>query len=179
MNGGLASERTLNVKRTGMTLTSFQIGNTGAPGNVKLANDLTTQANFTVKSNSIFNVANYNITAGPVVIESGANLTYTGGFDIGVINATNLTLSNFVLNINRDASWPNGFNMVLFTYSGSLIGTPSITLGNVPAEFTYDALTTGGGVVQLTNVFLPEPAGVGAMMLAAGMMLCRRRHRSS
>lgn len=148
------------------------------PGNVRLGADLSTQANFTVRENSLFDVAHFTVTAGTVTVEDGVTLTYTAGTDTGLIVSTgNLSLDSFTLNIVRDGKWDYLHDLVLFTYEGMLTGTPVLNLGDVPAGFVYGQLLTDGGVVRLTNVGLPEPGTLAIVGLGA-VGLARRRWRN-
>jgi hypothetical protein len=139
IDGGAATERTLNVKRTGMTLTGFQIGDMSTPGNVQAGARSDDAGGLHRQGQLEFNVADYTVTAGPTMIENGAHSSPTPRLRQRPDRCGNLTLNNFVLNINRAASWPNHYDLILFTYSGTLTGTPSVTFGSVPAEFTYCA----------------------------------------
>src|SRR5690606_28761225 len=89
-NGGAATQRTLTVNRTGITRTSFHVGLDAAnPGNVRLGADLATQSNFIVRENALFDTADFTVTAGTVVVEDGAVLTYSfSDADTGLISAS-------------------------------------------------------------------------------------------
>ncbi len=104
------------------------------------------------------------ITLSASTITDGTSLTLAGttpvNFTLGsnttqVAVSGNLTL-NSVLNITNGAGFGLGTN-VLFTYTGSLSGTPS--LGVTPANFSYRLDTATAGQIQL--IVQPPPPAIG------------------
>jgi hypothetical protein len=181
-NGGAVTERTVSIQRQSI-ITDFAVGDsTGIAGRVKLLNDLKTTGWFTLRGTSRLNLDDKTLDAGKFIGTAGMTLDLTfSDADSGIVNVTTadgLTLPDFTLNLTQGGSWTDGNDLVLFTYTGTQIAAPVLTLGTVPVNFTYDALMTDGGQVYLTNVsFVPEPstmvlAGLGGLMLG-----WRRRSR--
>ena len=91
------------------------------------------------------------------------------------IGAGDLTLDNFILNLELGDDWINGSTLVLMTYDGTLFGTPDVTFGDLPFIFSYDDLLTDNGEIRLTNVVVPEPSSLTGMLLLTLVGLRRRR----
>ncbi len=202
--GDPGSARTVSIGRTAL-VNDFAVGSadltynagtptepdyrtvTGTTGHVVLGQDLTTTGQFIVREGSTLDVALMTLTASRVIIEDGAIIALTddGAVDSGLIAASGtnadggigeLLLNGLTLNVVNGANWTSDeHDLVLFTYAGSLIGTPVLTLGDVPMGFSYDELLTDGGSVRLTNVTaVPEPATIGLLLLGVGLMRPRR-----
>lgn len=215
MNGGAGTERTLSINRTlnyvsgdsGVHLVSnFEVGDGTTAGNVKLVNPsatvgaLYTAGSMTVYAGSRLNLDHSTTTdnvaslrAGSIIMGTGATLALSFGTNSGfaVSDATlggtgNLTLNSFNLELNYDGtSWTNGTDLILFTYTGALTGTP--TLGTV----TFNNTTTGtygfsatGGVVKLTGLTfatVPEPSAALLIGAFGGLVVytVRRKNRKA
>lgn len=162
------------------TLTNdFFIGNNTEPadtGNIVLTHDLTTTGLVAISANSHLNVADKTVSAGTFAAANGSIFTYGfGDLDDGLIAVTgNLTLSAFTLNL-YGLGGNGGGDLVLFTYGGSLIGTPTMTLGSVPVGFSYGGLYYGDGQVWLSSVYLPEPGAAITWVLAAAALSMKRK----
>ncbi len=176
--GAPVTPRTVSIARTTLT-NHFYVGNPSVPsdtGNIKLDQDLATTGAFAVTANSRLDLDVNTLNVGSFTGSPNMKLALSFGADDGVVNVTNtLTLNAFTLDLNfiEGGGYVDGQDLVLFTY-GSLSGTPSVTLGNVPATFHYDQLLTNGGSVRLTNIFVPEPASL-ALLAVGGLLLMRGR----
>jgi hypothetical protein len=175
----------VSIARTGLS-NAFRVGDNGGDfggtasasnGNIKLANDLATTGTFLVRGGSRVNTDTYTITSGNFTADNASIFGYSvGGADAGLIQVNgNLTLNNFVLDMVSTGGWVNGTDLNLFTYTGTLTGTPNVTLGQVPGVFSYSSLVASGGVVKLTNLVLPEPSSSLVLLGAAVAIMCRRR----
>src|SRR5690606_5237285 len=101
-----------------------------ADGHVRLGHDLTTTGQVRVAGGSSLDVAGHTIQTNSFAALSGARLAYQYGLDAGVIDVIgDLTLDAFTLDLVRTGQINDGADVVLFTYGGSLIGTPTLTLG--------------------------------------------------
>lgn len=178
-NNSPVTPSTVSIPRNTLT-NDFFVGNPATPadtGNIVLSHDLTTTALIAVSTDSKLDVADKIAAAGTFTAAAGSKFGLTFGDTNGAIHVTgDLTLSTFSLDLTLlgGNGWVNGTDLVLFTYGGSLIGTPTLTALTVFPEFTYGGLYSGGGEVRLTNVTIPEPASLGLLALG-GLMLPRRR----
>jgi hypothetical protein len=112
------------------------------------------------------------ITLGASTITDGTSLALAGTTPLNFVLSSNVTqvavvgslTLNSVLNITNGAGFGPGTN-VLFTYTGSLSGTP--TLGVTPAinSFSYSLNTATAGQIQLI-VTQPPPPAIGNVSLS-------------
>ncbi|MEO8205932.1 MAG: hypothetical protein ABI615_07095, partial [Chthoniobacterales bacterium] len=176
LNGGSVTEHTLSINRTlnanSGTVTNFEIGDGTTAGNIKLVNAsstvgaLYTAGSMTVRNGSILNLGTSTTTgdvaslrAGSIIVGTGATIGVTFGAHSGyaVADATlggagTLTLNTFNLELNYSGSgWVDGSDLLLFHYTGTLTGTP--TLGTVTVSgYTYGGLFNDGNNIYLTGL---------------------------
>jgi len=179
-NGGEENERILSTGRG--VATSFRVGeDISTPGNIALGQNLTTTGGFSVLSMSTLNVQNHNLTAGTFTGSSSMTLTYTFGSANGHIQAGNLNLAEFDLNLIYDnGGWIDGDDLVLFNYSGVLTGTPELGEVFLPNNWAFDSLVSDldSKSIYLSNVrVVPEPSVVLLGGLGISLLLLRRRRR--
>ncbi|MEO8204767.1 MAG: hypothetical protein ABI615_01210, partial [Chthoniobacterales bacterium] len=184
--GGAGTEHTVSVNRNlgviSGTVTNFEVGDGTTAGNIKLVNPSATvgalymAGSMTVYAGSRLNLDHSTTTgnvaslrAGSIIVGTGATIGVTFGDHSGyaVADATlggtgNLTLNTFNLELNYSGSgWVDGSDLLLFHFTGSLTGTP--TLGTVSVTgynyggLFYDNLTKNVYLTGLTAVPVPEP----------------------
>jgi hypothetical protein len=185
-NGNPVTARTVSIARN-ITDNSvdFRVGNSSADkGNIKLGQPMTVAGDFSVTNGSALDLGDPMLTVGSFTqladplsvansIEIGIDLTGVPG---SVTVNGDLTLNDFTLHIYGDTSLTQ--DLVLFTYTGSLIGTPNlvgIDVDTSTGRLYYDQFVVSGGQVMLTNVFIPEPASLGMLALGGVALLRRRR----
>ena len=167
-NGSPATARTVSIGRSGLQ-NDFYVGvDASDTGHIVLEKDLTTSGRFQVNTGSTLDVADKTITLhevaattpaqdGAFTVQEGATLAFeVGTLAAGTINCVDLTLGNYTLDLDVNASGPSS-DLVLFTYSGTLSSanepTINITSG-APAQ--WDAYSTTAGEVKLTNFSVPD-----------------------
>ncbi len=185
-NGSPATARNISIDRHLNSTVDIRVGNSSADkGNIKLAQNLDMAGDFYVTNGSAIDLGDPMLTVGSFT-QLADPLAAATSIDIGIdltgvpgtvqVNG-DLTLNDFTLHIYGHTDLTQ--DLVIFTYTGSLIGTPNlvgIDVDTSTGRLYYDALVASGGQVKLTNLFIPEPASLA--LLAAGGLLMLRRHRS-
>ncbi len=105
------------------------------------------------------------ITLGASTITDGTSLALAGTTPLNFVLSSNVTqvavggslTLNSVLNITNGAGFGPGTN-VLFTYTGSLSGTPTLGVTPVINSLSYSLNTATAGQIQLIVTQLPPPA---------------------
>ena len=183
---GGGSVQNVRIARTGLTDTGFRVGRiAGTDAHVVLGDDLSTEAELIVTGGSTLDIGTHTTTAGNVQVVPGGELTFAVGSDSGQIVASStgngsgdLELDQFTLNLVSSGGWTAGDDLTLFTYDGTLTGTPALGPNSDLSFFTYDSLVAGGGEVKLTNV-IPEPTSAALLALGAGVIFMRRRRAAA
>jgi hypothetical protein len=83
-----------------------------------------------------------------------------------------------VLNVSGAPPWVN--DVVLLSYTGTLIGTPNLAgvIINTPTGlFSYSGMSVGNGQIVLLDVEMPEPGSMGLLAMLTGVAILRRRRR--
>ncbi|MEO6848458.1 MAG: hypothetical protein ABI254_14485, partial [Chthoniobacterales bacterium] len=166
-NGGAATLKQVSIGRTGLT-TNFSVGDAAtAAGDIQLLKNLTTTGTLSVLGTSTLDVVNHTMLAAATTFSSGATLDLTFGSTNGLVSASNLTLNSFNLVLANSGLWA-GTNLTLFTYTGTLTGTPSLASFNAPGGFTYGSLIndTGTKTIYLSVGPVPEPSSVALICLS-------------
>lgn len=179
-----STARTVDVRRTGLT-NDVQVGSNyagvgnGTFGHIALAHDFTTAGSFRILGGSTVDLTVHDLNTGTFTLDDGAAIGLTLGPTTSLISVTDLSLDDFVLRVLTlpNNGWQNGSDLVLFNYSDALnnlmsLDEPTIIVSD--GWLRYDAFVAEGGVVMLTNVWVPEP-GVAATLLAMAGLLQRRR----
>lgn len=180
-NGGTGVEKTLSTGRS--VQNAFQVGESAVKaGNIALGKNLTTTGNFTVLENSRLNLESYSLNSGSFIGGEGANLAFTFGSLNGQVLTEDLTLGEFNLELFYDGSqWQDGDDLVLFDYTGTFTGDPTLGQFELPEGWMADGLVHDSlaKTIYVSNLSsIPEPASMGLFLTACGLFLTARRRYS-
>ena len=155
--GTLGGTGTIGI---GSNTVTIQSGGKLAPG--ASIGILTVTGNVDFQNNAVYlwdadgNVAAPNNAD---LLALNGNITFEGN--------TSLKLANW----NGD---PTGDTFTLFTFTGSLIGTPTWSIDTSGTGWTGGAVNVGSHAITLTGL-VPEPASLSLLVLGGALCLRRRR----
>ncbi|MEO6846750.1 MAG: PEP-CTERM sorting domain-containing protein, partial [Chthoniobacterales bacterium] len=126
-----------------------------------------------------------SLRAGSITIDSGATIVDTFGVNSGYAvsdtslgGSGNLSLNSFNLVLNYDGTgWTSGSVLTLFSYTGTLTGTPTLASITLPSGYTAGSLNFGSGVVSLTVTAVPEPSTAFLVIASFGSLIFLKLRR--